>query len=123
MSEQISIALEILIKAMETSEEYQNYQKARMEIAGQKEKAEQLNLFRKERYQVFGQADGGYEKMDSLLQWEQEIRKDPECREFLKRENEICREMRKIVQKILNLADFTIPLTEEGEDTNGITEA
>lgn len=123
MNEQVKKALEDLIFAIKSGEEYENYVSLRKALKKQPEKVEKLNAFRKERFLACLEADGGFGKMEELLIQKQEIEKDRECKEFLAWENEFCQEIRKITEEILSLVDLSIPVAEEGEDTNGLTKA
>lgn len=110
MNEQAKKALDDLVYAIKSGEEYENYQRLRKTLENQAEKTKRLNDFRKARYEACLEADGGFEKMENLFRMKQEIEKDRECRDYLFWENAFCQEIRKINEVILELADMDIPV-------------
>lgn len=109
MNEQVKKALDELSDAIQSAEAYKNYQRLQHIMESQPEKYERLNVFRKAQYEASLLEDGGFEKSEELLSLQQELEKDRECREYLYWETVVCREIRKINDKILELVQVDIP--------------
>ncbi len=118
MRKQVKDALDNLLLAVQSGESYTNYEKIRQSLVKYPDKVDKINQFREKRYFVCKEANCGFEKLEELLALEEALKKDRDCRDFLYWENEFCHEMRMISETILDMAEFDISDTKEGDHNN-----
>lgn len=102
-----------LVNAVKESEAYQNFEKAKQELAEKPELRAKVMAFRKRNYEMQNLEEGKdlYVEMERLEEEYHEVRKNPVIRNYLQSELEMCRIMQRInlslVQAVdLDIADF-----------------
>ena len=104
--DQIQKALEDLIAAVESCEEYQGYLAAKKEIEKHPLLKKKADEFRKLKFDLQGSETDIFEKTDTLRQEHAEVNSNPIVWEYLTTENVFCRILRQINWELLESLDF-----------------
>lgn len=107
---QIEKALEDLLAAIETCEEYKRYLAAKKEIEKFPLLKAQADEFRRLKFELQSSETDIFEKTDSLRFEYAEVNCSPVIWEYLTAENIFCRILRKVNWRLLENLDFDIEL-------------
>lgn len=105
---QVQKITEALLIAIEESEEYQRYQKAKQEIAQYPVLKEQADEFRRRNYEFQCGGADHFEEGDRLAAEFSHVMEHPAVWEYLEAENAFCRVIREIDRKIFDRIDFEL---------------
>lgn len=114
--EQMREALDALLAAIRTSEEYKNYQDIKARIHEKPEVEKRVNDFRKRNYQMQNQNDSDlFKDMDKLEREKTRICENPLAAEYLAAELAFCRIIQEINWEFVEKLDFEVGFENEGE--------
>lgn len=109
---QIEKAMEDLIAAIGTCEEYKRYLAAKEEIGKYPLLKEKADAFRRLKFELQGAETDIFEKTDRIRSEHEEIYGNPAVWEYLTAEDVFCRILRKVNWKLLESLDFDIEFGE-----------
>lgn len=112
---QVENALEGLMQAVRSSEEFIRYQNIKQKVHNLPELEQQINDFRAKNYCIqnsHGKLDL-YEETDRLEQEYAEFRKNPLVAEYLAAENALCRIVQQINWTLIEGLEFEVGFQEE----------
>ncbi len=110
--DQIQKALEDLIAAIETCEEYKGYLAAKEEIKKHPLLKKKADEFRKLKFDLQRSETDIFEKTDELRQEHEEVNGNSVVWEYLIAENAFCRILRQVNWKLLESLDFDAEFEE-----------
>lgn len=111
---QIKEALDGLVQAIGSSEEFIRYQKIREKVHGFPELEQKITEFRKKNY-LLQNSQGTvdlFEETDRMEQEYKEFRKNPLVAEYLAAENDICTIIQQINWTLIEELDFEVGFEE-----------
>ena len=111
---QMKQALDNLMEAIRTSDEFVRYQMIREKVHGYPALEREITAFRKKNYELQnsrGEVDL-YEETDRLEKDYKEFRKNPLVAEYLSAENELCRIVQQINWTLIRELDFEVGFEE-----------
>lgn len=103
---QVQEVTRTLIAAIEQSEEYIRYQKAKQEIFQYPLLKAKVDEFRKRNYEMQNTRADIFEEADKLQQEYAEVTENPVVREYLTAENAFCRVIQQINWQLIESLDF-----------------
>lgn len=108
--DEIRQCTEALKKAVQESEDYRGFEKARKELEAQPELREKVITFRRKNYEIQNLKEGTdiYTEMERLEEEYHEIRKNPVIRDYLQYELGLCRIMQRINLGLVSILDLDI---------------
>ncbi len=106
--------VDMVLEALQESEEYQVYQQTKTALGTEPEKIRMINEFREAKYHMQNSDySGPGDALDSLFAKQQVLYEDLLCRKYLVSEAALCNEIRKVTEKIMGIIDLEIPLKEK----------
>lgn len=106
-----------LITAIEESEEYIRYQKAKEEILKYPLLKAKVDEFRKRNYEMQNTRVDIFEEADKLQQQYAQVIENPIVREYLTAENAFCRIIQQINWQLIEALDFEADFEGKRQDT------
>lgn len=112
---EIDKALDSLVQAIRTSEEYADYQQMKIRLHEQPDLERRVNEFRKKNFDMQNDSNIDlYEEVDNFEGANRELRSNQLVVEYLSAELAFCRVVQNINWKIIEGLDFEIGFIDEG---------
>ncbi len=106
--------VDMVLEALQESEEYEIYQRAKAALRTEPEKVRMINEFREAKYHMQNSDySGPGDALESLFARQQILHEDLLCREYLVSEAALCNMIRKVTEQIMGIIDLEIPLGEK----------
>ena len=115
MSEDVNISLRELLQALAVSPEVKRYEQVRSILDEREDARRVVDDYRRNVYRIQNCPDSSVhlDELNALLAQRDQIRRDPDMREYLEAELEVCRIFQHICSDVMKVADVDISGFEE----------
>lgn len=102
----VDVALNELIQAIKTSEQYTEYKKQLTLVKEEPDLKEQIDAFRQQNFDLQNSQDCDFNKIDEFEKKYKDFREKPLVSDFLAAELAFCRLMQEVDERIVEAVDF-----------------
>lgn len=110
MQDNVDIYTKALIRVIQDSREYREFNTAKRKLADQPELKQQINDYRRDVYRLqnFGDEESLYDRMQEFNEQHAKFRNNPLVNEYLSTELAMCRMLQKISAKVVASVDLEL---------------
>lgn len=110
MKTDVEIYTEALVRVLQNSVEYQEFEQVKKSLKDKPELMEQINDYRMRTYRLqnYSQGDDLYEKTEKFYESTSQFRENPLVEEYLSSELAVCRMLQKIFRTVVDSVDLQI---------------
>lgn len=110
MKTDVEIYTDALVKVIQNSREYREFEETKLKFRDKPELMNQINQFRMDSYKLqnYPEGDTLYERTEKFYEKTSQFRENPLVEEYLSRELAVCRMLQKIFSTVVDSVDLQL---------------